>query len=1064
MKRSWTVFYIGIALSFVVMGKPAEKSISVSEDVQSFARMKELFADPPAEFRVAPLWVWNGIMTREVIDRQLAEFKEQGMGGVFIHPRPGLVTPYLSQEWFDLCRYSLETGKKLGLKVWIYDENSYPSGFAGGHVPAEMPEAYNQGQGLELIRATVLRLEAKDDSYAVVLKKGPDDRYLDITDRLPEENGKMGDYLLFRKTFFPKKGWHGGFSYVDILLPGVTEKFLELTMKGYERAMGAEFGRWTPGIFTDEPGIQTPGRNQVRWTPDLFARFLTRWNYDLRPHLLSLFEETGEWRRIRHNYHQLMLELFIERWAKPYYEYCRQHELALTGHYWEHEWPNPHLGPDNMAMYLWHQVPAIDLLFNQFRTDVHAQFGNVRAVKELSSVANQTGRRRTLSENYGAAGWELRFHDMKRLGDWSYALGVNFTNPHLSYQTLMGARKYDHPQSFSYHEPWWSHFHHMADYLGRLSLALSAGEQVNRVLVIEPTTSAWMHASMDRSSPRLREIGDQFQNFLNTLEAEQIEYDLGSESILQEIGSVDKNCLLVGKRSYEVVVLPPGTENLSTSTVALLESYLQNHGKVLCFMVPPARIDGAPSDRIQNLAKSHPAEWAKAETIHDLQAITLLAESDLEIKVSKGDDQLVFHHRRRLSDGQLLFLVNSGVQLESQVFVRIKGGSVFTLYPDTGKIERNPTENSGGYLSFSLSLLPTGSRLLYISHKVQPDPPPIPPSEMWTTVPPDGPLQIKRLDPNTLKLDYCNVRIAGNTWNDVYAPTASGEIFKHFGFSDGNPWNTAVQYRTSILDRNRFPADSGFEADFPFLVDLQWNPSSLQAVVERPDLWKVSVNGKPVSPNPGQWFLDRDFAVYDIGSSTIHGMNTITLKAAPMSVHHELEPVMLLGDFGVVPQTKGWQLVPPADLSLGPWKDQALPFYGSAVSYSAFYSFSPKVNRYLLAIREWNGVLAEIRIDGKETGLIAWPPFTFELTPHVKEGTQKVEVVVYGSLKNLLGPHHNKPTPGMTGPATFLAAPKGQPGGSEYDLLPYGLFKPFQVGMTAIAPPSLFDEKKARLR
>jgi len=55
--------------------------------------------------------------------------------GAFVHPRPGLITDYLSEDWFALYAYSLEVAERLGLDIWIYDENSYPSGFAGGHVP-----------------------------------------------------------------------------------------------------------------------------------------------------------------------------------------------------------------------------------------------------------------------------------------------------------------------------------------------------------------------------------------------------------------------------------------------------------------------------------------------------------------------------------------------------------------------------------------------------------------------------------------------------------------------------------------------------------------------------------------------------------------------------------------------------------------------------------------------------------------------------------------------------------------------------------------------------------------
>ena len=56
-------------------------------------------------------------------------------------------------------------------------------------------------------------------------------------------------------------------------------------------------------------------------------------------------------------------------------------------------------------------------------------------------MANQLGLPRTLCEAYGAGGWDLRFEDMKRIGDWLYVLGVNTLDQHLSYVTIRGARK-----------------------------------------------------------------------------------------------------------------------------------------------------------------------------------------------------------------------------------------------------------------------------------------------------------------------------------------------------------------------------------------------------------------------------------------------------------------------------------------------------------------------------------------------------------------------------------------------------------------------------------------------
>ena len=257
-----------------------------------FSAVMDDFASPGKEFRSAPLWVWNTEVSRADIDRMLYDFKEQGFGGAFVHPRPGLATEYLSDEWFSLYRYAVDKGKELGLDIWIYDENSYPSGFAGGHVPAQMPESYNQGQGLALTRSSSIPENA--DNYFMVLRKDGD-VFEDISGNLQDYRGISGDYYLYNKTYYGTSPWHGGFSYVDLLVDGVTDKFIEITMDGYERTFGEELGPVIKGLFSDEPCI--PGSGGVRWTPDLFKCFEDRWGYSLSTSLPMLSERTGDWKR-----------------------------------------------------------------------------------------------------------------------------------------------------------------------------------------------------------------------------------------------------------------------------------------------------------------------------------------------------------------------------------------------------------------------------------------------------------------------------------------------------------------------------------------------------------------------------------------------------------------------------------------------------------------------------------------------------------------------------------------------------------------------------------------------
>ena len=116
--------------------------IAAAEDS---AAVKAQFADPPRQYSSGPLWVWNDMLTDEQVKSTLNDLASQKVKQAFVHPRPGLMTPYLSPEWFRLWKVALAEAERLDMNLWIYDENSYPSGFAGGWVPELMPESRGRG-------------------------------------------------------------------------------------------------------------------------------------------------------------------------------------------------------------------------------------------------------------------------------------------------------------------------------------------------------------------------------------------------------------------------------------------------------------------------------------------------------------------------------------------------------------------------------------------------------------------------------------------------------------------------------------------------------------------------------------------------------------------------------------------------------------------------------------------------------------------------------------------------------------------------------------------------------
>ena len=93
------------------------------------------------------------MLTEQQIRDTMRDLAGQKVKQVWVHPRPGLMTPYLSADWFRLWKVALDEAERLDMNVWIYDENSYPSGFAGGWVPetdarvARPRPGFPRGQG-----------------------------------------------------------------------------------------------------------------------------------------------------------------------------------------------------------------------------------------------------------------------------------------------------------------------------------------------------------------------------------------------------------------------------------------------------------------------------------------------------------------------------------------------------------------------------------------------------------------------------------------------------------------------------------------------------------------------------------------------------------------------------------------------------------------------------------------------------------------------------------------------------------------------------------------------------
>jgi len=459
---------------------------------------------------------------------------------------------------------------------------------------------------------------------------------------------------------------------------------------------------------------------------------------------------------------------------------------------------------------------------------------------------------------------------------------------------------------------------------------------------------------------------------------------------------------------------------------------------VLCCGDPTTLVDGRASNRAKIAAQS--ASWGRVEATA-ISTVLPNPSDGFVIYHNDGDRGILLHHRRKLKDGEILFLVNTSIDSAAAGRIESAMRSIQRWDPETGNISPYPFTARASGVRADFELAPCGSLLLFLSNK-RSEPAPSEPAQA-VNVEPAGPLRIRRTEQNVLTLDYVDVTAGGETKKSVYYYQASKFVFQKHSM-EGNPWDHTVQFRDEII-KKKFPTDSGFEATYRFTIEGE-APKALYVVIERPDLYQITCNGKKVIAKEGSWWLDRSFGKIDISSTAKTGENAVTIKAAPFTVFHELSAAYLLGDFSVRATGAGFVVGPDAPLEPGPWSEQGHPFYAAGVSYTQDFEIGKPKGKYSVRLPSWYGSVARVTVNNKDAGYIHHQPWELEVTDLIRSGANRIDVTVIGTLKNTLGPHHGNPEPGRSGPASFRKGPEtGPPPAADYHLLSYGLFEPFEL-------------------
>lgn len=657
-----------ITISIIVLGMACTQSAKVPE-----SWMKN-WQNPPAEDR--PLQITHGIPPERASLEGMKYYKDLGLGGIVCNVA---FQQYLQSEenWKTLVD-GVDACSKLGMVVWIYDEQGYPSGGAGG----------------------------------LVLKKNPEYEAMELA-----FDEKRSEPFIVRPAYeftHASNNYHAARRYVNLIDDRGIKSFTEVTHDAYWKRLEPYFGKTIQAMFTDEPSLiainigQIPEqvRKTVRvddpinpklrmlpcvpWGYDLAERYKERYNEDLVNQRWSLFTGDSEQdRKVRRQYWALIADLTAKRFFGQLQDWCKAHGIASSGHTLHEEQIMPQVALEGNALKMLAamDIPGLDMLSSDPAVVINAGWLTAGLP---TSAAVLNNRRRVMTEisdfsqkmsGKGPAG----LAEMQAAAAWEAAWGVTDFTLYYNIETRSGMRSIlaqpsataidsaykteDHPAKI---------YQAYCDYVGRLNAVLKPAQLDSKVLLYYPIYDLWAEYkpvaepfNIKTQSERARNIVGSFMRLGRLLQRAQIPFIIVDHEYLAKANVQPDGKIAIGNKSFKAVLIPRDAE-LPTEADKVIEQFKQSGGNVV---------------------------------VDDSVSVTKSSESLIEIlkpefRIEPVKEQIALGQFNR--DGQtILLLLNTGTEVYEGNLIADKPGNWIAMNPASG--EMKGIKNDGGKVGIKLA-------------------------------------------------------------------------------------------------------------------------------------------------------------------------------------------------------------------------------------------------------------------------------------------------------------------------------------------------------------------------
>lgn len=612
-----------------------------------YNRLQDVLAGTEANYML-PFYWQHGDHTDTIPD-EVERIYQSGCRALCVESRPH--RDFCGDGWWRDMDIILAESEKRGMKVWILDDDHFPTGHAVGQIKNhpelrkwQLVERHVDVMGP--LNDALLTADAGNEEHILLgvyaYPRVPSSDSVGIEDCVPEPicltDGVSGNFLQFTvpagcwRIFFLYKSRKGTrqTDYIDMLREESVQVLIDAVYEAHYAHYAKYFGNTIAGFFSDEPSLGNdwygahsndygmynrrvgmPGL-ALPWNDRIVGMMSDSVGFDVSAYLPALWFGMGENTEIlRHAYMDAVTKLYRNCFTRQLGDWCEAHNVQYIGHIIEDMNAHARLGCSAGHYFRsldGQHMSGMDIVLHQIMpgmsdyihtctasgNNANPEFFDYVLAKLAASFAHigtQT-EGRAMCEVFGAYGWAEGTPAMKWLLDYLLVRGVNHFVPHAFSPAFPDP---DCPPHFGANgvDPQFEGFSKLMTYGNRAAHLLSGGVHKADAAILYHADAEWMNYDGDAMLTQVP---------AKILYDAHIDYDiLPADCFTDDSGSriyhaeAKDGKLCVGKQTYQCLIVP-AAKVLPAKLENALDA-LKDDGVLVIRMKP----DSKPADLLTSL-------------------------------------------------------------------------------------------------------------------------------------------------------------------------------------------------------------------------------------------------------------------------------------------------------------------------------------------------------------------------------------------------------------------------------------------------------------------------------